>query len=327
MARPPSPLRPAFTLIELLVVIAIIAILIGLLLPAVQKVRESAARLSCGNNLKQIGFAVNNYHDSHRRLPAGQYGDYGDLTAFGGPYYSSRSWSFLALLLPYLDQGDLYRAGDIPAATLAASPARAQSVKGFLCPSDAASSIKTFDQKSRYSVTNFAVGLTSYKGVLGGNFNYGDFANATPAFANGGDGFWGGNGVFTLDRWKSALTFPDIIDGASNTFLVGEDLWAPEYSNSTVPGSGTAWAHPVEASATCATPPNYLKHANGTPINLASDDQSEWGSFHGFKSKHPGGVQFVYADGSVHFVKDTIPLSTYRGLASFAGGEQLVDAP
>lgn len=98
--------------------------------------------------------------------------------------------------------------------------------------------------------------------------------------------------MFTLDRWKSPLTFSDLTDGVSNTFLVGEDLWAPEYSDSTVPGSGT-----------------------------------EWGSFHGFKSKHPVGVEFVYADGSVHFVKDTIPLSTYRGLASFAGGERLIDAP
>src|SRR5215510_13523635 len=100
--------RSGFTLIELLVVIAIIAVLIGLLLPAVQKVREAAARADCANNLKQIGLAVHAYHDSHRKLPASQYGDYSDPTAFGGPYYTSRSWSFLALILPYLEQQNLY---------------------------------------------------------------------------------------------------------------------------------------------------------------------------------------------------------------------------
>src|SRR3954453_4763096 len=100
-------LRKGFTLIELLVVIAIIAILIGLLLPAVQKVRESAARMKCSNNLKQIGLAIHNYHDANSKLPASQYGDYTDPTAFGGPYYSSRSWSFLALCLPYMEQDNL----------------------------------------------------------------------------------------------------------------------------------------------------------------------------------------------------------------------------
>ena len=327
MSRPSERSRRGFTLIELLVVIAIIAILIGLLLPAVQKVREAAARMSCSNNLKQIGLAIHNYHDQNDKLPASRYGDYSDGAAFGGPFYSSSSWSFLALILPHLEQDNVYKVGNIPTSTLAASPALGQSIKTYLCPSDQMSSIRTFNARSRYSQTNYVVGLTNYKGVLGSNFNYGDYANANPAFVNFGDGFWGANGLFSLDRWKGPVTLVGIADGTSNTVMVGEDIWTADYANGTQPGNGFSWAHSVEATLTCAMPPNYIKHANGVPINTTSLDQAEWGSYHGFKSKHTGGVQFVYADGSVHFVRDSIPLSTYRAMASYAGGEVLVDAP
>jgi prepilin-type processing-associated H-X9-DG protein len=283
--------------------------------------------MSCSNNLKQIGLAIHNYHDANQKLPASQYGDYSDSSAFGGPFYSSSSWSFLALILPYMEQDNIYKSGNIPTSTLATSAALGQPIKTYLCPSDQMSSLRTFSERSRYSQSTYLVGLTSYKGVLGSNFNYGDYANATPAFVNSGDGFWGANGLFSLDRWKAPVTLVGITDGTSNTFMVGEDIWTADYANGTQPGNGFAWAHSVEATLTCAMPPNYIKHANGTPINTTSSNQSEWGSYHGFKSKHTGGVQFVYADGSVHFVRDSIPLSTYRALASYAGGEILVDAP
>jgi prepilin-type processing-associated H-X9-DG protein len=163
--------------------------------------------------------------------------------------------------------------------------------------------------------------------VLGSNFNYGDYANATPAFLNGGDGFWGANGLFSLDMWKRPLTLVGVKDGTSSTFLVGEDIFTPEYTNGDQPGNGFAWAHAVESTASCAMPPNNVNRINGVPIDLNSMDHGNWGSYHGFKSQHPGGVQFAYADGSVRYVANTIPLGTYRALASFAGREIITDAP
>ena len=324
--------RPSgFTLIELLVVIAIIAILIALLVPAVQKVREAAARSQCLNNLKQIGIAIQMYHDVKKTLPASQYGDYSDGSAFGGPYFASSSWSFLALILPNVDQGHVYHTGNIPNSILGASTATiATPIPVYLCPSDQAYSRKIHAELTRYTryptsssaATTITVGLTSYKGVLGSNFNYGDFANATPAFKNSGDGFWGANGLFSLDVWKAPIKMVGITDGSSNTFMVGEDFFNPDWANVTAPaGNEFSWAHSVGAVRTCAMPPNNTRHPNGTPIVVTSGSSSEWGSYNGFKSQHPGGVQFLYADGTVRFIEQSIALGTYRAMASYAGNE------
>jgi prepilin-type N-terminal cleavage/methylation domain-containing protein/prepilin-type processing-associated H-X9-DG protein len=335
----PSKPRSAFTLIELLVVIAIIAVLIGLLLPAIQKVREAANRMSCSNNLKQIGLAAHLYHDAYGYLPINRDGDPG----YGPPGFgchgagcdeTSSSWSFLALLLPYLEQSNLYQSGvqsslqapipQLGTPTLGASSATSVSVKTFLCPSDQAYGIQQFAETTPNmgaSGTPVLVGLTNYKGVLGSNWPYSLYGwNNGPTGGNT-DGFWNGNGLFPINSWQKPIRLTDITDGTSNTFMVGEDIFDQDAATMswTVPdwGEGYSWAMTVDATLTCAIPPNA--RANGARIPW-----SDWGDFHGFKSQHPSGVQFAYADGSVHFISDSIALGTYYALATYNGGEIVI---
>ncbi len=306
--------RAAFSLIELLVVIAIIAILLALLLPGVQKVREAAARMSCANNLKQIALAAHTQHDSIKKLPVNQYGDYSAPTAYGGPYEDSFSWSWLALLLPYLEQDNLFRTGGLPNGVLATSPALGQPVRVFLCPSDRAASVKVAPQTSHYLRTGVPVGLTNYKGVQGANHGWGYWVN--PGAVGAGFEPWErGDGLIYAMSWQRPLKLTDVSDGTSHTFLIGEDIWEPEAVGPFRYGKGWAWGHAVETGLTCAIPLNAKNPAGGA---WPADD---WANRHGFKSRHPGGGQFALADGSVRFVADGIPLGLYRALATYRGSE------
>jgi prepilin-type N-terminal cleavage/methylation domain-containing protein len=306
--------RRAFTLIELLVVIAIIALLIGLLLPAVQKAREAAARTTCANNLKQLALAVSNYHGPNQRLPINQYGDYSDPSAYGGAYEYSTSWSWLALILPYLEQQTLFNSGGIPSTRLDQSSASAAVVKTFLCPSDSAISVGSYPEVSHYLRTGFLVGLTNYKGVQGANFCWSPWVN--PGTNGCGCEPWDtGDGLIYPMDWQHPKRFTDITDGTSNTLLIGEDTWRADVPGPGRYGKGFAWCHAVEACLTCAIPPNAMPPGGG---EFPPDD---WINRHGFKSKHTGGVQFATADGSVRFISDSIPLGLYRALATCAGGE------
>lgn len=300
--------RSAFTLVELLVVIAIIGILVSLLLPAVQQARESARRMQCQSHIRQLGLAVHTFHDTHGTLPTNQYGDYDAASAFGGYSQTSKSWSFLSKLLPYLEGQNLVTAGNIPDSTLEGSSALKQSVPLFLCPSDEATSRKTANEVSHYMKSGVPVGLTNYKGVMGSNLCQG------PWYSAGSRGdcecWWRGDGMFYPMNWQSPASLSIVTDGTSNTLMIGEDSW---YEGNGY-GQGFAWAHAVEASATCAIPPNNRRR----PRDYDYANYYEW---IGFKSKHPGGVNFVAADGSVRFVVTTIDLSVYRGMASVGGGE------
>ncbi len=331
LATQRSPRHHGFTLIELLVVIAIIAVLIGLLLPAVQKVREAANRLKCGNNLKQLALACHLYHETVGTFPRNgsevqnspDYG-WGD---YGG---NSRCWSWLARVLPFAEQDNLHRQGNVPTAVLLSSGIVARELKLLQCPSDDATGTRT-------NRANFPAGtpvaLTNYKGVAGSNWCYGLWRNepagdcvaaevnrlpGTPPplpprtdhrlYRNGG--LDNGNGVFFRSDIIRRLRVADIRDGTANTLMLGEDI--PDLN------VHCAWPYANGATGTCAIPPNtgVLPQYMG-----ASYTPSNWPNVYSFRSRHSGGLQFAFADGSVRFVSQTLPLALYRNLATIAGGE------
>jgi prepilin-type N-terminal cleavage/methylation domain-containing protein/prepilin-type processing-associated H-X9-DG protein len=322
--------RSGFTLIELLVVIAIIAILIGLLLPAVQKVREAAARAKCQNNLKQLAIAVHAYHDVEGNFPVNS------LITDQNNNWVSPNWSWLARILPQIEQGNLYQLAGIPTqrldggARIANPPtnptqvAVATQVTTFLCPSDGAN---TQARTDRANLPGMLVGLTNYKGVAGGNWGY--YRNATlandagtppniaadarwlnPSTINGSyNGLNDGDGIFFRADYRVKRRIASITDGTSNTFMIGEDI--PEKN------IHCAWPFANTATGTCAIAPNG-KRANGTEFGAG-----DWPNVYSFRSRHPGGLQFALADGSVRFIADSIPLVIYRAMATISGGETL----
>ncbi len=307
--------RLGFTLLELLVVLAIIGVLVGLLLPAVMRVREAANRASCGNNLKQLALAAQLYNDDFQRLPPGEIGPYQQPVA-GLPYFGwgsdSYAWSWFARLLPYVEQNNLFQRGGVPAKTLAQSDIAASRLVVFLCPSDTA-----YNAPPRTNTGNlegFAVGNTNYKGVSGSNWGYDSSQNRWfPTLwkhrgVNGSfDGLSQGDGAMFRTDILAPQRLLAISDGLSNTFLIGEDI--PALNN------WCSWPYATHAYGTCAIPPN-AKRADGKPF-----DANDWYNNHSFRSRHPGGLQFAFADGSVHFVANAIDLNVYRALATIQGGE------
>jgi prepilin-type N-terminal cleavage/methylation domain-containing protein/prepilin-type processing-associated H-X9-DG protein len=304
--------RRGFTLIELLVVIAIIGVLIALLLPAVQKVREAANRMKCSNNLKQLALAVHNYHDVEGHFP---------VNSGISLSLNATNWSWLARLLPYIEQDNLYRQGNIPTATLASCPdvIRVQ-IKTFLCPTDPFSN--SGPRTDEFNINPAPVGQTNYKGVSGGNWgNDGGIGNTgsagsaftcDPRWRNASptgsfNGLDNGDGIFFRDDFRAPRRFADVVDGASNTLLIGEDLPAKN--------EHCDWPFANHATGTCGIGPNATD-ANGRDFSPA-----DWPDVYSFHSLHPGGLQFAFVDGSVHFINDSIPLTLYRALASMNGGE------
>ncbi|MBM3981743.1 MAG: DUF1559 domain-containing protein [Planctomycetes bacterium] len=307
--------RRGFTLIELLVVIAIIAILIGLLLPAVQKVREAAARMSCSNNLKQLGVAVHSFNDANGRMPHN-----GDPVANSGCCWGTgaRQYSFLARILPYMEQDNLHRTvfASSPELTMGTGQGVTLGntfVKTFKCPSDTTQDLRTgvANHPGRQSVAS-----TSYKGVSGKNWAWGSWTlNSGGAY--GTNGLDTGDGLFYRSDFRRPLTLAQITgaDGAANTLMIGEDIGALNIHN--------AWYYANGANGTACVPLNNAMVAGQPGFNNPGD----WPNVYSFRSRHTNGGNFCLADGSVKFVSSSIDLNTYRNAASWNGGETLANFP
>lgn len=334
--------RHGFTLIELLVVIAIIAILIALLLPAVQQARESARRTQCRNNLKQLGLALHNYHDSNQVFPMG----FSD-TVWGNAEVLGDGWSWGAAILPFLDQGPLFNQfnfGTTPYAVGANQTGIATPLTAFSCPSD----IKPA------TAPNNAGNAAGGKGTA---------AIATSSYMGTG-GPWGGtpcvqdaSGVpapearnIGMFRVNTSLSFRHLTDGSSNVFALGEVRWIPNGTDATNAAYGSDRQF-IYGNVTTGGGPKCDNNGvtnNGLHLHIRWTRQKLNGPYLGsvnlersFHSAHVGGAHFLMGDGAVRFVSDNIdhtatdyvaspsnlngPYGTYQRLAGVNDGQVVSD--
>lgn len=294
MAR--KSLRRGFTLIELLVVIAIISTLVSLLLPAVQKVRESANKTQCLNNLRQIGLGLHSYHDSLGAFPPGY-----SATFDAGNNEVGPNWGWAAFILDRIEQDNLRRQLNF-STNIASNPAAyiATEIKLFRCPSDTAPPTFVVSTDAAPPVAIATVGHSNYVGMFG--FNE---AAAPP-----------GEGCFFRN---SRVRIGDITDGTTNTILVGEkasNLALATWTGAVLNGACPSVVDPSVVEAW----PSLVLSTTGT---IGEGRTPNSGSAHpdSFSSRHPGGMNALMGDGSVRMIANSIAATTWVSLGTRAGGE------
>ncbi|MBO0700989.1 MAG: DUF1559 domain-containing protein, partial [Zavarzinella sp.] len=300
------------------------------------KIREAANRSKCSNNLKQLALAVHNFHDTQGRLPYDESPESGQSTAWGlgsanQPPSANRpgtNWSWLAQILPQIEQDNLYRScgvGNTPQWTLYEAAGLDPTVNTtnwlqtqiptFLCPSDKA---KAGPRNNAADLGSTLIGQTNYKGVSGANWQWGESRwNPSPSTNGNLNGLSTGDGMFYRGDGAKKNDLASVTDGLSNTFMIGEDI--PDFNR------WCSWPYSNNAVGTCAIYPNSKNPTTGlwysSSINSNQVSFTDWTNTYSFRSRHPGGLQFALGDGSVRFVKETIDPAMYRAAATMSGGE------
>jgi prepilin-type N-terminal cleavage/methylation domain-containing protein/prepilin-type processing-associated H-X9-DG protein len=331
MRKTGKRVRAGFTLIELLIVIAIIAVLVGLLLPAVQKTREAANRMSCQNNLKQLGLANHSFHDATGHLPSTQ------RPPSNAAPLPRQGW--MLFILPYIEQVNLYNQYDFTKSWFVAKnlPVTGTQLKIFECPSSQNPQRLDWDQSTSgppNSATppDLIAATTDYAAInaVDGRLGTAGLVDAATAAAP--------NGAL---QQNAKVRFADITDGLSNTILVTESsgrpfLYRVGVQNGSFPTDhvlGGAWARAGSDITLNGTTPDGVSSPGSCPMNCANGTDAPaypdpYFGVHGtgdIYSFHTGGANFLFSDGSVHFVNQAIDIRILADLVTSAAGE-VVDA-